>query len=236
MEKFSKDKVNLKCGWDEYFYQLKLCDQYWKEYTKDAEAPYSVLGRTSSWLSSIPDGNAIIRYKTWDNLSYKERDILLGLTDEYGMHGLLGSMTSAGTIKGIFTTANDRNLQFRRYILCALQETLYAKNPNEYKKIVRTSLEKIRSIKGLGIGVASRLLALARPDMAISVNGKSKEGLSRFSGLAKTTLYRVPNYIKLLEWLYGFDWYCSPVPSDPWERSIWEKRAALIDAFVYSSE
>ena len=83
----------------------------------------------------------------------------------------------------------------------------------------------------VGVGVATRLLALARPDCYVALNGASREALSMYSGLARTTLER--HYGALLEWVYGSNWYAAPRPSDPLEREIWDCRAALVDAFVY---
>jgi hypothetical protein len=41
------------------------------------------------------------------------------------------------------------------------------------------------------------------------------------------------SYQKLIDWLSCQQWYASQEPGDPWEKSIWRMRAALLDAFAY---
>ena len=41
------------------------------------------------------------------------------------------------------------------------------------------------------------------------------------------------NYIELLNWVYEQPWFNARQPDDPLERTIWNCRAALLDAFVY---
>lgn len=142
-------------------------------------------------------------------------------------------MRGAGQVKHVFLEPNAGNLRIRQAILDVVQKTACATSQIAYVQTARTALEKITSYERFGMGVATRLLALARPDMAISLNKASQGGLSGFSGLAPTTLKNIPNYIKLLQWMYERAWYTSPAPTYPWEKSIWDKRAAIVDAFVY---
>ena len=230
---FTQAKVNLTCDWKKYLHQLQARDKYWITNTRTWNYPFSVLGDSASYLETISDGHALTLYESWNNLSYREVVMLLGLSDEYGVHGLLGSMRGAGQVKHIFFEPKAGNLKIRQTILEAVQGTAFATSQTEYLQSARTALEQITSYERFGMGVATRFLALARPDMAISLNKASQGGLASFSGLAPTTLKNIPNYLKLLQWMYGLDWYTSPAPTDPWEKSIWDKRAALVDAFVY---
>ncbi len=84
---------------------------------------------------------------------------------------------------------------------------------------------------GVSHGVATRLLALARPDAYVSLNNPSAQGLASFSGLRPTTLPQ--QYRKLLESVHASAWYRAPAPEDTFEKEIWTYRAALVDAFVY---
>lgn len=230
---FTQSKVNLTCSWEDYLQQLRARNQYWIHHTRTWEHPFSVLGDSASYLETISDGHALTLYESWKYLSYREVVMLLGLSNEYGVHGLLGSMRGAGQVKHVFLESKDVNLEIRQAILDVVQETARATSQAEYIKSARTALEKITSYERFGMGVATRLLALARPDMAISLNKASQGGLASFSRLAPTTLKNISNYLKLLQWMYKQDWYDSPAPTDPWEKSIWNKRAALVDAFVY---
>lgn len=227
------ENVNLNCNWDDYIHQLHDMDKYWIYKSHKSKHPFSVLGDSSSYLVTISDGHSLTLYKSWDELSYIEVVMLLGLKDEYGVHGLLGSMRGAGQVKHVFLESNSVNLKIRKKILEAIQNTASATSHITYLQSAQIALEEITSYDRFGMGVATRLLALARPDMAISLNKASQGGLASFSGLAPTTLKNIPNYLKLLQWMYKLEWYTSPPPTDSWENSIWCNRAALLDAFVY---
>ena len=229
----SMSKIKLQCDWTNYLQQLKARDLYWQNRSQAWKYPFSVLGDSASYLETIADGHAITRYSSWDKLSYQEVVMLLGLSDEYGVRGLLGSMRGAGQVKHVFLETKASNLKIRRAILAAVQATINTTSQSAYISAAKSALEKITSHNRFGMGVATRFLALARPDMAISLNKASQYGLATFSGLAPTTLKEIRNYIKLLQWMGAQEWYVSSAPTDPWEKSIWEKRAALIDAFVY---
>lgn len=231
---FDKSEMNLECNWNKYLQQIESLDQYWSRYTENLDYPFSVLSDSESYITVISDGYAITRYKTWDKLSKCESIMLLGLNNKYGVHGLLGSMCGAGIVKNVFLEPNSDNLRIRRTILSAIQNTIKSDSKSEYIKYATEALEQITQYSGFGMGVATRLLALARPDMAISLNKASQRGLAGFSGLKLATSKKyILNYINLLEWMYNQPWYNSPPPTEPRERNIWDKRAALVDAFAY---
>jgi hypothetical protein len=84
--------------------------------------------------------------------------------------------------------------------------------------------------------VTTRLLALARPDVLVSVNPKSIQGLSRVSGVPVPELKRPAGYVRLIQWIIKSHWWNSPRPKDPQEVEIWNARSALLDVFVYDGE
>jgi len=222
-------EINLDCGWPEYLEQLENRNLYWLIKSKQF---FSVLEDSFSYVETISDGHAITQYDSWDNLTKQETTILLGWNDKSGAHGLLGRM--GRQVRKYFKENPTREmLQERRRIFEALKETIRASNEQEYIEAVREIFAIAATIEGISYGVTTRLLALARPDMAISVNSKSQQGLAKASSLAPSTLGDINNYIKLLQWMYARDWYNSPTPKNLSEKSIWDKRAALLDAFVY---
>jgi hypothetical protein len=96
----------------------------------------------------------------------------------------------------------------------------------------------VSEIKRFGPAVASRLLALARPDLAVSVNKGSRPGLAALSGLPSSAL-RVPgrprakSYADLLEFLSTKEWYKNPQPANRYEQTLANARGALLDCLVY---
>lgn len=97
--------------------------------------------------------------------------------------------------------------------------------------LVRDVLDQMMSVKGVKIGVASRFLAVKRPDLFVSVNNGSKPQLARLIGGRRVE--KAQQYVSLLEYIWGTDWHRSERPDDANEALIWERRAALLDAALY---
>jgi hypothetical protein len=129
-------------------------------------------------------------------------------------------------------TASDRRAL--RSLRAALDPVLAADTADRAIDAACTALTAMTDVDRIGSGVATRLLALARPDVCVSVNDGSRSGLADLTGLSRTTLGTPANYRKLLTWMFERPWCSVGQPSDPWEASIWSMRAALIDCFVYT--
>jgi hypothetical protein len=80
------------------------------------------------------------------------------------------------------------------------------------------------------------LLALARPDSLVSVNGESAAGLAELSGIAPARVKKSAGYEELIEWTMGRPWWSAAAPETLIERDLWSYRAALIDAFVFEGD
>jgi len=89
---------------------------------------------------------------------------------------------------------------------------------------------------GVWLGVASRLLLSVRPDVFVSVNSRSRDGLRAQTGIRlpeqARRSRRSPEYTALIERVQQSPWYDVPQPTDPVERRIWNARASLLDIFV----
>jgi HKD family nuclease len=220
-------------SWDAYVKGLKSRHDIWRSRTAENEKPFSVLDDEWSWFDTISTGHDIALRPNWTNLTRTEQGILLGLevNDSSGTWGLLGSMRGAGQAVGRFYS--DHNL--RQAIRTALQGVISATNNINFINACVASISFITNLDGFGPAIATRLIALCRPDMGLSVNAGSAPGLSDLTGLPATApvLGNVANYPALLNWVYAQNWYKTPAPADPLEQAIWHMRAALVDAFVY---
>ena len=149
---------------------------------------------------------------------------LLGLTGDGS--GLLGSMRqpSFQTVFG--------NLHNLKQIQRSIRHILEA-HDEDFPDVAIEEYKNITDIRDIGQGIATRLMALARPDRIVSLNRASEQYLANYFDLARTTLGKPENYHQLLSGLYDKDWFNAPEPDDPYDRSIWSMRAALIDCFVY---
>ncbi len=93
-----------------------------------------------------------------------------------------------------------------------------------------TAWGKLRS---LGVGTASRLLAMKRPDLYLCVNNANRDRLAEVSGLSVTRLKEPEGYRDLHQMIWNSPWSRSPRPPRGAERDIWDCRVALLDCFVY---
>ncbi len=87
--------------------------------------------------------------------------------------------------------------------------------------------------EGISAGVATRLLTLARPDIFMSVNGRSQQRLAQTSGLTVSQIRESSGYGRLIEWVLQSKWWGAPRPSGTgWDSQRWPYRAALMDVPV----
>ncbi len=105
---------------------------------------------------------------------------------------------------------------------------------------IRTVLEyydRLDAEPGIGGAIASRFLALTRPDVAVSYNGKSKEYFFSMSGKGKIENNDRKGYEKALRDVYNQSWYKSPEPKNQGEneKRIWQNRAVLIDIIAFGT-
>ena len=193
----------------------------------EEDVPFSVFGEYRSWMHTIRVGHPITRQRSWRNLRQWQKEVLVGNTP----WGSLGHLGAAGKAQGYIKRDDQGARAVRKHILSYLRSTTEDKG-EPIRRGVR-AIEGIRKVNGLGPGVATRFLALTRPECYVSLNSASRDGLAQSSGLAPSTLDR--RYGELLEWVHGSKWYNVPRPSDSIEAEIWDYRAALIDALVYDS-
>lgn len=128
-----------------------------------------------------------------------------------------------------------------------------------FKKLVRTTPEKLGrhldrmpltgqvqgslaadvlnglvDIHGVGLGVASRMLAVKRPDMFVTLNGANRRGVRAIFGRAPSA---VKTYVDWHEQIWAFPWAQAPRPrAGRDERRVWRARVALMDTLIYQME
>lgn len=84
--------------------------------------------------------------------------------------------------------------------------------------------------------VASRLLAMKRPDVFAAVNGKNRDGICGSFGVASSTLNLSNYWERIVLPIQNSEWWCHPRPRDPLEGRIWDNRAALLDSIYYEPD
>lgn len=207
--------------WGSYVEALHQCDGWWRD-----RRPWSVLGDRCSWRETIKVLHEVIKWKDWDTLGDDDRRRLLGLTPRESW-ALLGRMRDTAK-KTVFGAGRERIQEVVRAVISAADDA--------FPQLAFDSYEALRNVDGVGPGIATRLLTLARPDRFVSLNRASRVGLADFSGLAFSTLGTPQNYSRLLKAVYKQDWYRAPAPRNEDERTIFRMRTALLDCFVYDAQ
>jgi PLD-like domain len=218
-------------NWPSFVDAIDQADFYWKACTENwgYERPVSVTGEYDSWLCTIILGQ--------NTLSTEDRHLLMGIGTGYG---LLGVMGAAGRAQNVFNEAKPQNLAIRQSIRQALQPVIDASDAS-FAKTACNFIAHVKEIPGFAGGIATRFLALARPDRAISVNNGSRTCLAELTGLPPNALSNPPHgraksYMDLLRWFEQQEWYSHPTPQNSRERLLAKTRAALIDALVWNPE
>ena len=229
--------------WRDFVDGLRAYDEYYR-YKK---SKFDVFGETHSWFHTIMTGREVVRLDDWRMLTERECFILRGhpARDDEGDWGLLGGVDRGGaayvfnhrrTMKEVGRTRKKIRKQIKRVLGAT----------NNVADVAHEAVQTIREMRhlkdarnGLGHAAATRWLALARPDCLVSVNNKSAYGLGEASGRSCESSQLADVYSDFLQnWLYEKPWFNEfneRLPDDPFERVIWNCRAALVDVFVYRS-
>lgn len=230
--------------WDQYVEGLRAYDEYYR-YHEDRYG-FDVLGESHSWLHTINTGHEIVLLNDWMHLTERECCILRGGCKEEDYHEgnweLLGKVSWNGEYVFNPIRMPEEVKHIRMEIQEQINQVLQA-DPDEVAAVGADAMEAIWRLQhvenarqGIGPAAATRWLALARPDCMVSVNNASAPGLGEASGLPQNTSKLANVYADLLGWLHGQEWFNEfngGQPDDPEEREIWNRRAALVDVFVY---
>jgi len=84
--------------------------------------------------------------------------------------------------------------------------------------------------KGSGVGTASRLLAMKRPDLFICIDSKNRSELAKAFGVSATSLQSFDGYWDLMLRIRKCPWWRSPQPTHSFERRMWKARIAELQA------
>ena len=223
-------------NWSGYVEALKLCQKWWES----RPGRWTVYGGNSSWIHTIEHVGPVATMDDWNGLDSDQIKQLVGrYRDDELDSGLLGNMFPAAVRGFVQNFREDQNLRSRLKEAVNLVVNAHSNDfPNVAVKAARELVQEQN--KNIGVGVATRILALARPDRVVSLNGASWEGLAQiFPGIdrlnPKDYYPNVPeDYGRFLGQLYEEPWFDSPEPNDECEKRLWSMRAALLDCFVYS--
>jgi hypothetical protein len=84
-----------------------------------------------------------------------------------------------------------------------------------------------------GVGTASRLLAMKRPDLFICIDSKNRSEIARAFDVAAASLQTFDGYWNLIQRIWRCPWHRAPRPKQALEARIWDARVALLDSLYY---
>ena len=184
-------------SWQAYYGALRRAD---KEWALKYRGKFGIFSGQNSYLVTIRAAQPLIT-KDWAVLSTTEARVLLGLIDDGADYGQLGSMQGAGIAKNVFLEATPKNLKTRRAIQDAILMLHKVPLNSSLPLMARKAHEVITNREGFNVGVATRLLALTRPEVLVSVNSESVDRLAQWSGLPVATIKTSAGYEKFVKWI-----------------------------------
>jgi hypothetical protein len=159
------------------------------------------------------------------DLDYKGRRMVAGLLKSANPNFLLfGSMQWVGFFKQAVRDNNEE-------ISLALDEIPIDGDisRDHYQRFTDRFL---KAFKHSGMALASRLLAMKRPDTFVCVNNQNREGLVQAFGVSPSK--DADAYWDLIGKVRSCTWWKAPAPAPGDEREVWRARAAFLDALFYT--
>lgn len=159
------------------------------------------------------------------DINYAGRRKIAGLFKSKNPNFLLfGSMQWVGLFKQAVKDNNER-------ISLAVDEIPFEGelSRDHYQRFTDRFL---KAFQRSGMALASRLLAMKRPDTFVCVNNKNREGLFQEFGISPSR--DAAAYWDLIERVRACTWWKAAPPAAGEEREIWRARAAFLDALFYT--
>jgi HKD family nuclease len=88
---------------------------------------------------------------------------------------------------------------------------------------------------GIGIGSATRLLAMKRPDTFVCLNKRNRKELCKAFDINQTVSDE-QYWDSIIEWLKEFPWWYAQAPQSGIEREVWDARVAFLDSLFYDGK
>ncbi|MBK9286018.1 MAG: phospholipase D family protein [Sphingobacteriaceae bacterium] len=137
--------------------------------------------------------------------------------------GLFGSMKGAGVFKNkiIINDINISNALDQIPLQGQITKTHYDNFIKHFTKAFS------------GVGTASRLLAMKRPDTFICFVSKNKSLLCKDFGIQQANMDYERYWTDVIVSIFDSEWWLHPSPKNNQEEKISEARAAFLDALYY---
>jgi hypothetical protein len=182
----------------------------------------------SNYLSVIERAHAILEADGFPDPNDPDRfAIVLGTRKDTGWLGSMKGLRSGWSAL--------KRPQFVESLRSRVRPLLHATGTADLIRGGREVFELVTAQQGVAHGVATRVLALARPDQFLSVNQQSVDKLAAFFGVRAADLKTWQGYERTLRLLWkDAEWFRSAEPADAHMARLWRARVAIIDAIAYT--
>lgn len=203
----------MSMAWDKYFNAVKADRHHGFE-------------ERCELLTTV--ARAFAEHRTFASMSLPLRKTIAGLpNDQERRWGWFGSMQGAG----YYHQAVNKN---NKHLSNALDEIPLRSvvTRSEYEKYIAQFLKAFPNGRH-GVGIASRLLALKRPDQFVCLDSKNQRGLCRDFGIVRNGMNYDRYWDEIIERITDAPWWNSMRPKNAKEAAVWDGRAAMLDAIFY---
>ncbi|OBT00493.1 hypothetical protein A9257_07370 [Vibrio cyclitrophicus] len=197
-------------------------DSYYKKISRDRLASFQgrldVLRIVNEYFTES---------KSFSELSELQRKQVAGvITGSEVNWKWFGSMVGAGKFKNRINTNNIHISDALEFI-----PLTGPVNKSDYDKFTKT-FKLAFPDGGAGIAIASRLLAMKRPDYFVCLDSQNRSELCKDFGIPANVSFDT-YWVNIIARIIDSVWWSSPRPSNPTEEQAWNGRAAMIDAIFY---
>jgi len=199
----------------------------WGQYFKMVKAdPHHGFEKRCELLATV--SRAFAENQTFASMPLAMRKTIAGLpNDQESRWGWFGSMKGAGYY---YQAVNENN----RHLSQALDEIPLrgVATRAQYETYISEFLKAFPNGRH-GVGIASRLLALKRPDQFVCLDSKNQRGLCKDFGIVRNGMDYDRYWDEIIERILDAPWWNSRRPRSAKEAAVWDGRAAMLDAIFY---
>ena len=159
-------------------------------------------------------------------MEYKNRRRIAGVYLKHSRFQWFGSMVGAGHFKHAIKN-NDIHVS-KALDKISLKGEVTKEAYGEYLAELRHAFPR----GGLNVGVASRLLAIKRPDLFVCLNNKNRRKLALAFALPQEIDFEA-YWNSIVKRIQAATWWQAPCPKNETNTEIWRGRAAMLDAIFY---
>jgi len=213
-----RKSFEVNVDWNTY------CHEVLNELHNDKQKTYGYFDVLNAAKQKIPIPWTIKHFRDIEN-----RRLIGGIMPKYGW---LGHVSASGKFRQLL--ANNNKARQQAIIVNEINAIAQMNLPISWVDM-KLHLNKLRDL-GPTMRVWGRLLCITRPDLYCTIASPSvRINIYHLLGISESKLIEPDGYIEMTKKIHSTRWFNSPEPKDKNELAIWERRAAFLDAIIYTA-